>query len=211
MKEFVSCFLLFLLLLQCSDLSLFFVLSFSFSSQLFGMGALLFNRAPGIKFFSCDLVRNLLFSNFLDLPTEDLDALYIDLWLPLQSNFRMRIDAQQLYTHDMDDFLRAYVEDVATRAPREQDATSAAPFLSAPPRYVSTFEQTLNSMVSMAPSAAMTQAGNTDSGIFFYARFVSFYEAYLSAQGVSVVASVRGLLRDMRAFRDRYRPHNTAD
>jgi hypothetical protein len=56
--------------------------------SLFGMGALLFNAAPGVKFAAFDLIRNLLFSTSLDRAPLELDALYIDKWVrPIEGRF----------------------------------------------------------------------------------------------------------------------------
>ena len=55
--------------------------------SLFSMGALLYNPTPGVKFSSCDLIRNLLLSTITKLSQQDQEAFYSKYWIPLEKNF----------------------------------------------------------------------------------------------------------------------------
>jgi hypothetical protein len=83
---------------------------------LFGMGALLFNPTPGIKFCACDLIRNLFLSWYMDLSLEEQEKIYLEVWLkPLELVYRSPVALDTHVQSYLDNYDKCFREDASKR------------------------------------------------------------------------------------------------
>ena len=164
-------------------------------------GSILWNRAPGVDFSACDLVRNALVATTLRLPLREQEAWYRAMWLdPLQRRLR---DGGSPRAFDA--LLNAFL--VAEDSRRERDgariavprgavaglprgavatALAAADGTPVGPRYVSATERDFGAMMeSDAVPEKFKKGAGPGSPMWVYCRFRSYVEEVaLGAAGV---------------------------
>jgi hypothetical protein len=165
---------------------------------LFGMGALLYNPTPGVKFNMCDMVRNLLMSSFSDLPYPEQERLYNDLWLVPLENLHPNPD-------DLDAVFRRFLDAREVRHSGDLPSASlpALPpnfgFPGRPGRYVGSFE---SGLVSLICGMALKMDVSHLTPAMLYARFQSYFELALktSLLGESPSRIVQRVLLEVAAY-----------
>ena len=71
---------------------------------MFGLGSLLFNPTPGLKFIASDLIRNLLLSPFMNRQFDEQEMIYEQLWL---KKIELRLGGSNFMDAFIDDFLKS--------------------------------------------------------------------------------------------------------